>query len=161
LSHLAEIWLKAALGALILCYVLWNLFRRDAVPAHPPATLWAYVAGFFSGACGGAFGALGPPAIIYASRTGWPPDTMRAFLGIYFTALFVVITISQILHGLVGPEVWRLAAWAVPVCLGAWLLGKRLTASLVPAQYLRLVFMILFAMGLSLCWPAARALLSG
>ena len=161
LLHMPEIWLRAALGGLILWYVLWNAFSKHAVPACAPAAVWAYVAGFFSGAFGGAFGVIGPPAVIYATRTGWSPDTIRGFLGIYFTALFVVIAMLQILYGLVGLEVWRLAALAAPVCLGGWLAGKRLTARLVPAQYMRLVFMLLFAMGLSLCWPAARMLIFG
>jgi uncharacterized membrane protein YfcA len=161
LLHMPEIWLRAALGALIICYVLWNFFGTHAVSTRPPAALWAYVAGFFSGAFGGAFGVIGPPAVMYAARTGWPPDAIRGFLGVYFTVLFVVIAISQILHGLVGPEVWRLAAWAAPVCLGGWLVGKRLTARLVPAQYMRLVFTLLLVMGLSLCWPAARMLIFG
>ena len=161
LLHMPEIWLRAILGILVICYVLWNAFSKHAVPACPPAALWAYVAGFFSGAFGGAFGVIGPPAVMYAARTGWPPDMIRGFLGIYFTALFVVIAILQILHGLVGLEVWRLAALAVPACLGGWLAGKRLTSRLVPAQYMKLVFMLLFVMGLSLCWPAARMLIFG
>jgi uncharacterized membrane protein YfcA len=161
LLHLPAIWLKAALGALVMCYVCLNFFSKDPASARPPAKLWAYVAGFFSGAFGGAFGVIGPPAVMYAARTGWSPDTIRGFLGVYFTVLFVVIAISQILHGLVGPEVWGLAAWTAPICLAGWLAGKRLTARLAPAQYLRLVFMLLFVMGLSLCWPAARMLLFG
>jgi uncharacterized membrane protein YfcA len=161
LLHMPEMWLRAALGALILCYVAWNACSGHATPMRPLAPAWAYVAGFFSGAFGGAFGVIGPPAVIYATRTGWPPDAVRGFLGVYFTALFVAIALAQILHGLVGPEVWRLAALAVPVCLGGWLAGKRLTAKLVPAQYMRLVLMLLSVMGLSLCWPAARMLLFG
>jgi len=60
-----------------------------------------------------------------------PPDTIHGFLGVYFTALFVVIAISQIVHGLDEAKVWKLAAWVVPVCLGGWLAGKRFTAKLV------------------------------
>jgi len=156
LLYMPEIWLRAALGSLIICYVLWSVFSTPSTLTCPPVPAWIYVAGFFSGAFGGAFGVIGPPAVMYVTRTGWAPDTIRGFLGVYFTVLFVAIAISQILRGLVELEVWRLAAWAVPVCLGGWLAGKRLTAKLVPAQYMRLVFMLLFAMGLSLCWPAAR-----
>ena len=161
LLHLPEIWLRAALGALVICYVVWNSVGKNPVSARPPAAVWAYAAGFCSGAFGGAFGVIGPPAVMYAARTGWPPDTVRGFLGVYFTALFAVIALSQILHGLVGPEVWRLAAWAVPASLMGWLAGKRLTAKLVPAQYMRLVFILLLVMGLSLCRPAVTMLLFG
>ena len=161
LLYMPEIWLRAALGVLIICYVLWNVFSKKSAPTRFPAAIWAYVAGFFSGLFGGAFGVIGPPAVIYATRTGWPPDTIRGFLGVYFAILFVVIAISQIIHGLVEPEVWGLAAWAVPVCLGGWAIGRRLTAKLLSAQYMRLVFMLLFAMGLSLCLPAARMLIIG
>ena len=161
LLHMPEIWLRAALGMLVICYVLWHALSKRAVPTRPPAALWAYAAGCFSGAFGGAFGVVGPPAVMYAARTGWSPDTIRGFLGVYFAALFVIIAILLGLRGLVGFEVGRLAVWAAPVCLGGWLAGKGLTARLVPAQYMRIVFMLLFVMGLSLCWPAVRMRMFG
>ena len=157
LLSMPEIWLRAVLGILVICYVLWSVFSKLPPPSGPPGTIWAYVAGFFSGAFGGAFGVIGPPAVIYATRTGWHPDTIRAFLGVFFAVLFFAIAVSQYLHGLMGPQVWATALWAIPASLAGCLAGRRLTARMAREQYMRLVFILLFVMGLSLCWPIVRA----
>ena len=162
LYHLPELWLRAALGALILFYVGWSVFfGRFRPPTHPPATVWAYVAGFFSGAFGGAFGIIGPPAVIYVTRTGWSPDAIRGFLGAFFLLLFVAIALMQVFQGVIGADAWALAAWTVPFCLAGSVIGRRLSNRLAPKNYMRMVFILLFAMGLSLCWPAASAFFSG
>lgn len=160
LFRLPEAWLRAALGMFIICYVLWSLLCKLPPPTKPPTKIWAYLAGFLSGAFGGAFGVNGPPAVVYATRTGWSPDAIRAFLGIFCATLFIFIAITQFLCGLIGPEVWPLTILAVPACLAGNFCGRRITARLRVEQYMRLIFLLLFAMGLSLCWPAFRMLTS-
>lgn len=161
LFRLPEIWLRAALGAFIVGYVLWISFGKLPPPTRPPASFWACLTGFLSGAFGAAFGVNGPPVVVYATRTGWSPDSIRAFLGVFCTLLFVVIAIVQITCGLMGPEVWRLSLVAVPTCLAGNLCGRIITVHLRAEQYLRLVFLLLFVMGVSLCWPAFRMMAAG
>ena len=161
LFHLPETWLRAALGAFIVCYVLWSLFGRLPPPTRPPAAFWAYTAGFFSGAFGGAFGVNGPPAVVYATRTGWSPDVIRAFLGVFCALLFVVTAVVQSVSGVMGADVWRLSLLAVPTCLAGNSCGRFITTRLQAEQYMRLIFLLLFTMGVSLCWPAFRVLVSG
>jgi uncharacterized membrane protein YfcA len=161
LLYLPDVWLKALLGMLVVCYVLWQARGKLPPPTSPPARVWSYAAGFLAGAFGGAFGVIGPPVVIYVTRTGWPPDVIRGFLGMFFSLLFGFIIIVQHLRGLVPLEVWQLAAWTVPLSLVACVISARMTARMIPEQYMRLVFLLLFLMGVSLCLPAARMLLSG
>jgi len=158
LFHMPDVWLKAALGLFVICHVLWQLCGKLPSPAQPPSTVWACAAGFVSGTFGGAFGIIGPPIVVYATHTGWPPDAIRGFLGILFALLFGFIAILQHLRGMVGVEVWQLAVWTLPIALVACIISGRMTARMVSAQYMRLIFLLLFLMGLTLCWPAARML---
>lgn len=156
LIHLPEIFLRSAMGVLIICYVLWSVFGKLAPPTRPPAKIWAYVAGFFSGSFCGAFAINGPPAVIYATRTNWEQGEIRAFLGLFCGLLFVITAIIMTMRDLLGPEVWQAATWAIPACLAGNYCGQRITAGLDKQKYMRLVFTLLFVMGASLCWPALR-----
>lgn len=158
LIHLPEVFLRSAMGILIICYVLGSVFGKLSPPTHPPATIWAYIAGFFSGSFCGAFAINGPPAVIYATRTNWEHGEIRAFLGVFCGLLFVITAITMMVRGLLGPEVWQAAAWAIPACIVGNYCGQRITAGLETRRYMRLVFMLLFIMGVSLCWPALRML---
>jgi len=158
LIHMPDVWLKAALGLLVICYVLWQLRGKLPPPVRPPSTAWACAAGFAAGIFGGAFGIIGPPIVVYATHTGWSPDAIRGFLGILFALLFGLIAILQHLRGMVGMEVWQLAIWTIPFSLIACMISRRMTARMVSEQYMRLIFLLLFLMGLILCWPAARML---
>lgn len=160
LIHLPEVFLRCVMGALIIFYVLWSVFGKLSPPTSPPATIWAYVTGFFCGSFCGAFAINGPPAVIYATRTNWEQDEIRAFLGAFCGILFVITAIIMMMRGLLGPEVWQVAVWAIPACLVGNYCGWRMTAGLEKQKYLRLVFTLLFIMGASLCWPALRMLMT-
>jgi uncharacterized membrane protein YfcA len=158
LLHMPDVWLKALLGTLVICYVLWQMYGKLPPPVLPPSTAWVWVAGFLAGVFGGAFGIIGPPVVIYVTRTGWPPNAIRGFLGMLCALLFGFIAILQHLRGIIGPEVWQLAAWTIPVSLAACMISTRMTARMVSEHYMRLIFLLLFLMGLSLCWPAVHVL---
>ena len=160
LLYLPEIILRAAMGVLLISYVLWSIFGKLPPPSRPPAAIWAYVAGFFSGAFGGAFAINGPPAVVYATRTNWSPQEIRAFLGVFCGTLFAITAITMFARGLVKPEVATLALLAIPPSLIGSYCGLRITARLRTEQYMRLIFLLLFIMGLSLCWPVLRMLIS-
>ena len=158
LLYMPEFALRGAMGVLLICYVLWNFFGKLPPASCPPAAIWAYVAGFFSGAFGGAFGINGPPAVVYATRTNWSPQEIRAFLGVFCGTLFVITATTMFMRGLVKPEVAPLALLAIPSSLLGNYFGQRITARMQTAQYMRLVFLLLFIMGCSLCWPVLRML---
>jgi len=150
--------LRGVLGVLLMGYVLWNVFVELPVPNRPPAAIWGYTAGFVSGVIGGAFGINGPPAVVYATRTNWSLQEVRAFLGMFCGALYVITAIIMLARGMVKPEVGPLALLAVPSCLIGNYCGQRLTSRMRPEHFRRLILSVLFVMGCSLCWPALRIL---
>ena len=158
LLYMPEYALRGALGVLIMCYALWSIFGKLPPPSRSPSSLWAYAAGFFSGAFGGAFGINGPPAAIYATRTTWSPREVHAFLGAFCGVLFVITAITMYARGLVTPEVMNLSLLAIPFTLLGCYCGLRLATRMQAKQYMSLVLLLLFIMGGSLCWPALKAL---
>lgn len=158
LVRLPETILRALLGLLLVFYVLWNLLGRLSPPERAPGKWVTALAGFVAGAFGGAFGICGPPVVVYATRTGWEPRAIRAFVSIYCFLLFIIIGTMQAFQGLLATEIWRLALLAVPACLAGCWCGRRLASRLRAEQYMRLVYLMLLVMGVSLCWPAFRTL---
>lgn len=157
LRLLPEPVLRAVLGVLLMVYVIWSLAGKASKPDRPPGVLWVYVAGFFSGAFGGAFGINGPPVVVYATRTGWTPDAIRAFIGVFCAVLFAFLTVMFWLRGAITGDVWLMSLLAVPACLAGGVCGRSLARRMNAAAYMRAVFLLLFIMGVSLCLPAIRA----
>ena len=160
LIHAPEVWLKAALGLLVMAYVGWTLLAPSSPGTGQPALGWAALAGLCSGLFGGAFGIAGPPAVMYASRTDWPTNAIRGFLGLFFGMLFLTIAIMLFARGMVPPHVWPFAVFVIPMSLaGSWA-GRRVAANIKRHHYMHLVLMLLGLMGLSLCWPAVKTVLA-
>lgn len=160
LVRMPELILRAVLGVFVIGYVLWTVSGKLAAPSHELAPGWATAAGFFSGAFGGAFGINGPPMMMYISRTGWTPQIMRAYLGFFCALLFYFQAFTLLARGLFGLEVLLYALVAMPTCLFGASCGYIVARHLRPEQYMRLIFLLLFIMGLSLCWPALRVFLT-
>ena len=160
LLSMPEFALRSAMGFLLIFYVLWSVFGKLPPATRPPAAIWAYVAGFFSGAFGAAFGINGPPAVVYATRTNWSPQEIRAFLGVFCGMLFVVTAVTMAVRGLVSLQVVKLAVLAIPPSLLGSCIGRRITDHMSIDQYMKLFFLLLFIMGCSLCQPALWILLA-
>jgi uncharacterized membrane protein YfcA len=160
LWRVPELYMKTTLGVLFVAYALWCLTHQQTAPQKPPASFWAYFAGFCSGAIGGSFGITGPPVVIYTTRTGWPPEVMRGTMSVFLTIAFLLVMIAHFMQGLLVAKVWELALFCAPLCLLGNRLGRRLTRGLRPEQYMRLVLLLLLAMGFSLCVPALRRLVT-
>ena len=161
LKYAPEIWLRAALGVFFASYALWSFFGKTAVATRPPAMIWAYFAGFFSGILGGAFGTSGPPSLIYAAHTGWSPSAIKGTLNTLFSLLLAIIILAYLFHGFYVQRVLLLAAFSVPACFAGGQIGRSLTSKLPPGHYLKLIFLLILAMSLPMCWPAAKILIFG
>jgi hypothetical protein len=162
LVYLPEPLLRFFLGLLLIGYLFWRFLQRKLPPpTGEPATPWAYVVGFFSGGFGAAFGINGPPVVIYLTRTNWPPEAIRAFIGVFCGLLFVLTVLVMLARGMIPHEVWPLAILAIPSCLAGSLCGRFIAMRMDAQQYMRLVFLLLFVMGISLCWPAVRMYIPG
>ena len=156
LWRIPELYIKTILGFLFCAYALWCLTHKQAPSQKAPAAFWAFFTGFCSGTFGGAFGISGPPVIIYATRTGWPPQVMRGTISAILSVELFFVLLAHFIQNLLTAKVCWLALYCVPLCLlGSWL-GYRYTRRLRDEQYMRLVLLLILVMGVSLCLPALR-----
>ncbi len=137
--------IKVMLGVMLIAYVIYRLSccpRPRKIHAA-----WSYLAGFATGAIGGAFSAGGPPTIIYTTLTGWSKDEIKATLSGFFLVTGLVIAAAHASSGLTTVAVLRLfgassAAVLVGVCAGSVCYGRFKTKA-----YLKIIFALLAVMG--------------
>lgn len=147
------IWLKFALGVVIIASSLQLLFlRRD--PGSPrPA--WAFpLSGLAAGLMGGLFAMPGPP-VVYALQRYLPSyREIRATLVAIFAAVTAVrLGMASILAVPAG-NILATAAMLVPVTIASTVFAHRRPPPL-SADMLRLVTVCLLVLtGIVLAWPA-------
>ena len=149
LATLPASWLRRLIGCFLMGVVL--IEWRDLYPRTVSGRSWGVAAGVVSGLLGGAIGTPGPPVILYAAAQGWPPRAMKATLQGFLFANQLVILVSQWWAGLLTPEVaWLALGFAPPAVLGVTL-GMHLFTAVDHVRLRRVVFALLFVLGLTLC----------
>jgi uncharacterized protein len=149
LATLPASWLRRLIGCILMGVVL--IEWRDLYPRTVSGRSWGVAAGVVSGLLGGAIGTPGPPVILYAAAQGWPPLAMKATLQGFFFANQLVILVSQWWAGLLTPEMaWLALGFAPPAVLGV-ALGMHLFRAVDHVRLRRVVFALLFVLGLTLC----------
>lgn len=141
--------LKRGIGAVLITVVLIEWY--GAYPRHLAGRAWGLAAGVLAGVLGGAIATPGPPVILYAVAQGWPPRLMKAMLQAFFLVNQAAILTNQWWVGLLDREVlWLASLYAVPSTIGV-VLGIRLFDRIDHGQFRRLMFGLLFVLGLALC----------
>ena len=141
--------LKRLIGAVLMAVVM--IEWCGAYPAKLSGPYWGLSAGVLAGVLGGAIATPGPPVILYAVAQGWPPRLMKAMLQAFFLVNQAVILANQWWIGLLTREVlWLACLYALPSTLGV-VLGIWLFDRVDHLQFRRVLFVLLFVLGLALC----------
>ncbi len=138
--------LGTMLGLMLITYSLYRLYVT-----HRPRTIhryWAYVAGFGTGAIGGAFSAGGPPTIIYTTLRGWTKDEIKATLSGFFLTGGIFIVLAHAINGLTTAVVLHYFLVSAPAVVLGVVVGSTLYDRIDTERYLRLLFYVLLAMGI-------------
>lgn len=142
------------LGLMLTGFSLYRLVARPR--PHRLGRGWGLTAGLASGAISAAFSAGGPPSIIYATLTGWNKHEIKATLSTYFFLGGITTALAHLAGGITTWEVARIFAWSFPaVLIGVWS-GSLLYGRFRTEDYLRLVLVALFAMGLLMLLSGLR-----
>lgn len=141
--------LKRFIGLVLVTVVLIEWF--GAYPSRLSRRSWGLAAGLLAGILGGAIATPGPPVILYAVAQGWPPRLMKAMLQAFFLVNQAAILGQQWWVGLLNRDVlWLACLYALPATLGVFL-GIYCFDRLDPLRFRRVVFSLLFVLGLVLC----------
>jgi hypothetical protein len=148
LATLPGTTLKRLIGVMLLAIVV--IEWCGAYPRQLCGRRWGIGAGVLSGLFGGALAIPGPPVILYVVAQGWPPRTIKAMLQAFFLLNQSLNFLGHWWAGLVTPDVlWLGMLYALPASAG-FTLGIYLFARVDQLLFRRLIFLLLFVLGLLL-----------
>ncbi len=146
LKNIDGTFIRFGIGILIIGYSLYNL-RVKPQPLNP-GIIWGYIAGFMTGAIGGAFSAGGPPAIIYTTLTSWKKEEIKATLTGFFVVNGYITALAHAIMGITTMTTVHIFAFTAPfVLIGTWL-GAKISGRINRATYLKVVYYVLLVMGI-------------
>jgi uncharacterized membrane protein YfcA len=141
------------LGAFVLSYAVYSLFRHSSNRVVSPR--WAWLAGVAGGITSTLFGAGGPPYAIYLSQRGLTKEQFRATLGFATMTSISLRVLAFLLTGLLlNLQVWSAAVAVVPAAFLGIAVARRLFLRISRDTLLRAVTLMLLASGGSLVYRA-------
>jgi len=140
--------LKRLIGLTLMGIVVIEWY--GAYPEKLSGRHWGLCAGGLAGLLGGAIGTPGPPVILYATAQGWSPRNTKAMLQAFFFVNYSVIVVNHWWAGLLTREVaWLACLYVVPSAIGV-MAGIHLFDRMHQARFRRLMFALLFVLGLAM-----------
>ena len=142
--------LRIAVGAILVIFSLWNLFRPSLGSMARAGMVADGAIGVVNGVIGGATGLAGIAAVIWCSLRDWPPPEQRAVFQPSGVAVFLMTALWLGGTGMIGTDTLRLFLIGLPfLALGTWA-GLRCFGHLDEASFRRVVLALLLVSGLSL-----------
>jgi uncharacterized membrane protein YfcA len=154
LTTVAEAIIKAILGAVVIVFALYCLFRRSQIELKTDR--WAWFFGFSAGVLGGAYGMNGPPLVVYGALRRWPPEQFRATLQGYFLPASLIGMVGYWLAGLWVPAVTWHYLLSLPLAIAAIFLGRTINRRLDGRRFMRYVYCVLVVVGAVLLIQSLR-----
>jgi uncharacterized membrane protein YfcA len=142
--------LRMAVGAILVIFSLWNLFRPSLGSMARAGVVTDGAVGIVNGVIGGATGLAGIAAVIWCSLRGWPPPEQRAVFQPSGVAVFAMTALWLGGTGIIGSDTLFLFLIGLPaLAIGTWA-GLKLFGKLDDAMFRRTVLVLLLISGASL-----------
>jgi len=145
LGALNRDFMVRALGVTIIAISLWNL--RTPTLQTGEAPLWDGVAGLLGGLLGGAFNTGGPAIVAHLYRRPEPPQAIKATNQLIFLTMGLARLPTATAQGQMTSAIWIEAAVMIPFLVAGLLTGISLGRRVSPAQFKRVSWLALGAMG--------------
>jgi uncharacterized membrane protein YfcA len=142
--------LRMAVGAILVLFSLWNLFRPSLASMARAGVIADGAVGVVNGVIGGATGLAGIAAVIWCNLRGWPPPEQRAVFQPSDVAVFAMTGLWLGGTGMVGGDTLALFLIGLPaLAVGTWA-GLKLFGKLDEAAFRRIVLVLLLISGAGL-----------
>jgi uncharacterized membrane protein YfcA len=142
--------LRLAIGALLVIFSLYNLFRPKLAPMTEAGHFADGAVGVVNGVIGGATGLAGIAMVVWSGLRGWPPAEQRAVFQPVGVAVFLMAGGWLGGAGMIGADTMRLFLIGLPaLAVGTWA-GLKLFGRLDEARFRRIVLVLLLLSGVSL-----------
>lgn len=138
---------RTGVGAVLVLYSLYALFRPAMAPLKRPGAAADAVVGFLNGALGGITGLAGILVMIWCGLRGWPKDVQRAVFQPIAVATFVVSALCIGAKGALSADTVRLFLAGLPALFAGTWLGLTLFGRLDEAAFRKIVLALLLASG--------------
>jgi len=148
LKRVDERAVNFVLAFVIIGFAFNNLFRPSLMRLKNDRSAWAF--GIVAGILGAAYNTNGPPVILYGALRGWKPESFRATLQGYFLPTGAAILAGQGLAGMWSSAVVRTYLYALPLVVLAVVAGSRLAAKIPAVKFIRVVHVLMLAVGIAL-----------
>lgn len=146
--------LQLMVCAILVCFVLLQLFRDAATFRLPDSTFAGLCGGAACGLVGTSVGMNGAPLGTYVLLKGWPPARARANMVMFSSLSFLVTMGLQGSAGMYDTRLFLLAAAGTAGCWAGQTAGVRLGRHLDMALFRRVVLGFLVLAAVTLFWRA-------
>jgi uncharacterized membrane protein YfcA len=141
---------RIGVGAFLVLYGLYALFRPAIPPLKAASPVLDAGVGLLNGVLGGMTGLAGILVTIWCGLRGWPKDVQRAVFQPVAVAIFLMSAMWIGAKGAITPDVIKLFLVGLPALLAGTWLGLKLFGLLDEAAFRRVVLVLLLASGVVL-----------
>ncbi|WP_029902764.1 sulfite exporter TauE/SafE family protein [Prevotella sp. 10(H)] len=147
LSYGNEAIVKIILGLIIILYAIYSLVGKNTIKLEKDSKIWLFVCGFLSGVLGGAYGANGPPLVVYGNLRQWDAQHFRATLQAYFLPAGLFSMIGYVSEGLINAQILLYFLYSIPVIIFAVFIGRYLNKKIKGNAFYKYVYCGLILIG--------------
>jgi uncharacterized membrane protein YfcA len=138
---------RAGVGAFLILYSLYALFRPAIAPIKAGGAMADAGVGFLNGVLGGMTGLAGILVTLWCGLRGWPKDVQRAVFQPVAVAIFLMSAVWIGASGEVTPDTLKLFLLGLPALLAGTWLGLKLFGRLDEAAFRKVVLALLLGSG--------------
>jgi uncharacterized membrane protein YfcA len=138
---------RMAVGAFLVLYSLYALFRPAIAPIKAGGALADAGVGFLNGVLGGMTGLAGILVTLWCGLRGWPKDVQRAVFQPVAVAIFLMSAVWIGAKGAITADTMKLFLIGLPALLAGTWLGLKLFGRLDEAAFRRVVLALLLGSG--------------
>jgi len=149
LTSVNPAYVRAGIGAFLVAYSLYALFRPDVRVTAGGAPADAGV-GFLNGVLAGLSGLSGVLVTIWCQLRGWARDQQRAVFQPVAVAIFLMTGAWLGSAGVIGKDTAWLFLIGLPALLAGTWLGMKLYGRLDEAAFRKVVLVVLLVSGIAL-----------
>ncbi len=148
LSYGNEVIVKIILGVIIILYSIYSLIGKNTFKLEKDSNLWLFICGFLSGVLGGAYGANGPPLVVYGNLRQWDAQYFRATLQAYFLPAGLLSMVGYASEGLINQTTILHFIYCIPAIIPAIFVGRYLNKKIKSNTFYKYVYCGLILIGL-------------
>jgi uncharacterized protein len=138
---------RAGVGAFLVLYSLYALFRPAIAPIKAGGAVADAGIGYLNGVLGGMTGLAGILVTLWCGLRGWPKDVQRTVFQPVAVAIFLMSALWMGARGAITTDTVKLFLIGLPALLAGTWLGLQLFGRLNETAFRRVVLALLLASG--------------